>query len=341
MYMAIKAFKQFFIPHKHNDYKPHFFREVSVISIVLVAVGLFAFSASTTLYIKNTDMTATVLPAVLVDLTNNARTSNSEKPLVRNEVLDNAAKLKAENMASLGYFAHTSPTGITPWHWFNQAGYSFVYAGENLAINFTESVDVQNAWLNSPTHKANILSSKFTEIGIATFDGVYQGRPTTYVVQMFGSPAFKATQAEAKIPSVTPTPKENPKPVTPSTTLASNSSVKGEVIITEKNLETITETEEFIAVRNVDEGENVQAASAHRSSRYSTWYERFLFMTPAYTNNIYQIFVWIVLGVLLLMTIFEVSRKHKKNIIYGILLFVIMVCLIYINRAMFVTNFFT
>jgi len=339
--MVIKAFKQFFIPHKHNDYKPHFFREVSVLSIVIIAVVLLSISASTTLYIKNTNMTATVLPAVLVDLTNNARASNDKQTLTRNPVLDNAAKLKAENMASLGYFAHTSPTGVTPWYWFDKAGYAFTYAGENLAINFTESADVENAWLNSPTHKANILSSNFTEIGIATMDGIYQGSPTTYVVQMFGTPVstnksepIPVSEVKPKVAIVAPKPKPIPsESVTPSV-------VKGDSVITENNLEVITDTEEFIAVKNNTTEENVQAASAHRAPQYSSWYQKFIFMAPSYTNHIYQIFIWIVVISLLLMTIFEISRKHKKNILYGLLLIVIMVCFIYINRAMFVTSLF-
>lgn len=349
--MIIKAFKQFFIPHKHNDYKPHFFREISILSIIVVAVVLLSISAGTTVYVRNTNMTATVLPAVLVDLTNNARLSNNEQTLTRNPVLDNAAKLKAENMASLGYFAHTSPTGITPWYWFDKAGYSFTYAGENLAINFSESADVQTAWLNSPTHKANILSSNFTEIGIATMDGIYQGRPTTYVVQMFGKPTHNdsvkedtapVVKVQPKVAAEIPKPKvPSPKPFTPAVVVVTPSAVKGDSSITENNLEVITDTEEFIAVRNTDSKENVEAASAHRTPRYSSWYQKFMFMAPTYTNHIYQIFIWIVITGLLIMIGFEISRKHKKNIVYGILLFVIMICLIYINRTMFVTSLFT
>jgi hypothetical protein len=341
--MVVKAFKQFFIPHKHNDYKPHFFREVSIVSITVVALALLIVSASTTLYIKNTDMTATVLPAVLVDLTNNARTSNNEEALTRSQILDTVAKLKAEDMASFGYFAHTSPSGVTPWYWFDKAGYSFVYAGENLAIDFTESVDVENAWLNSPTHKANIMSAHFTEIGIATVDGLYQGRPTTYVVQEFGTPIV--AQKNTTPPAVEVKPKENvnpikPKPSTLPAVVALAPDVKGEATTIPKNLETITDTQEFIAVRNTATEDKVEAASAHRTTQYSTWYQKFMFMAPAYANRIYKIFIYVVLAGLLLMTIFEVSRKHKKNIIYGILLLVIMVSLIYINKSMFITSFF-
>lgn len=104
-------------------------------------------------------MMSAVLPAVLVDLANQDRLANGEGALTRSPLLDTAARLKAEDMASTQYFAYTSPTGVTPWHWFSKVGYSFTYAGENLAIDFTESADVEKAWLNSPLHRKNIMSN--------------------------------------------------------------------------------------------------------------------------------------------------------------------------------------
>ena len=289
-------------------------------------------------------MAATVLPAVLVDLTNDARVSNDKWVLTRNPILDSAAQLKAEDMAKLGYFAHTSPQGLTPWHWFGQAGYSFAYAGENLAINFNESVDVENAWLNSPSHKANILNNQFTEIGIATVDGIYQGYPTTYVVQMFGKPARVASDevAVAKSVALAPKPVKKPtetKPKAIPTTIANSSGVKGESVSIENNLEVIADTTEFIAVKNIEAKEKVEGASTSEQTRYSSWSQRFLFMTPAYTDIIYRVFIWIVLIALLIMIVFEMRHQNKKNIIYGVLLLVIMICLVYINRTMFVASF--
>jgi len=339
--MVIKAFKHFFIPHKHNDYKPHLFREASILTIAIIAIVLISISAGTIVYINKTNMTATVLPAVLVDLTNNARVSNQRLALTRNTTLDQAAQLKAEDMARLGYFAHTSPQGITPWHWFDQAGYSFTYAGENLAINFSESVDVENAWLNSPSHKANILSSQFTEIGIATIDGIYQGYPTTYVVQMFGKPAKTLiTEPQKAITTVTTVEKKAVKPTTetPVQVAVLPTEVKGETVVTEPKLETIAETEEFIAVKNNTSEEQVEGSSTSGTVHYSTWKDRLIFLTPSYTDRIYRIFIWIVLVALLLMSIFEVSRRHRKNIVYGILILVIMICLVYINKTMFVSS---
>lgn len=114
--------------------------------------------------------------------------------LKTNPVLVAAAQAKANDMAAKGYFAHVSPEGLDPWHWFKEAGYSFDYAGENLAIDFSDSADVERAWMNSMAHRENILNSRFSEIGIATAEGLYQGHATIFVVQEFGAPSSR-TQA--------------------------------------------------------------------------------------------------------------------------------------------------
>ncbi len=134
------------------------------------------------------DSLSAIYGSVLVQLTNQDRSNLNLNTLTVNSLLEKAAQMKADDMASRGYFAHNTPDGKTPWYWLNKAGYVYLYAGENLAVNFEESEDVQNAWMNSEGHRKNILDSKFKEIGIATSTGVYKGRTATFVVQMFGTP---------------------------------------------------------------------------------------------------------------------------------------------------------
>ncbi|OGG51389.1 hypothetical protein A2704_03405 [Candidatus Kaiserbacteria bacterium RIFCSPHIGHO2_01_FULL_54_36b] len=156
--------------------------------IVILIVALFCVSAIQTLVIRG-NQAASVVSAVLVDLANGDRVSNSVGGLTINPQLVAAAQAKADDMAKRGYFAHSSPEGYDSWHWFKKVGYQFSYAGENLAVDFVDSADVERAWMNSPTHRGNLLDPHFTEIGIATAEGVFEGRPTTFVVQMFGAPA--------------------------------------------------------------------------------------------------------------------------------------------------------
>ena len=134
------------------------------------------------------DSLSSIYASLLVELTNKNRVDRNISELKVNPLLESAAQMKADDMASKGYFAHNTPDGKTPWYWIEKAGYKYLYAGENLAVNFENSEDVENAWMNSEGHRLNILNPRYTEVGIATSTGTYKGRTATFVVQMFASP---------------------------------------------------------------------------------------------------------------------------------------------------------
>jgi hypothetical protein len=166
--------RKIFVPHEHNGYHPHFLRHRSIsfflLLIIVIEVGFFI----QVFYVfDSTSFLAAVLPGVITDITNEERADVGLAPLTENALLAQAAQLKAEDMASKGYFAHTSPEGLTPWHWFQVVGYSYAHAGENLAVNFFDSADVAEAWMDSPTHKANIVKANYTEIGVGVASGTY------------------------------------------------------------------------------------------------------------------------------------------------------------------------
>ncbi|HUC01966.1 MAG TPA: CAP domain-containing protein [Candidatus Paceibacterota bacterium] len=212
MKKATQAVKNSFIPHEGNGYMPHMLRPRMIafmVMVVLVAEAAFVFGAK--YVIPSSKLFGIVEANVLIDETNQSRTTNGLPELQVNPLLTAAAQDKANDMATKGYFAHTSPQGLTPWYWFEQVGYNFDYAGENLAVNFSDSQDVTDAWMNSPEHRANILSTDFTQIGIATAQGVYEGQETTFVVEEFGTPAaapvaFVNTANAATAPVVVPAP---------------------------------------------------------------------------------------------------------------------------------------
>jgi hypothetical protein len=160
--VKINWFKKYFIPHEHNGYRPHFLRTGSVVLVLALILVIEACFLLQSLYVRKTDLFASILQNVLVSETNGSRQSTNLISLKESALLDAAAKMKAEDMASKGYFAHVSPDGIDPWYWISKAGYKYSYAGENLAVNFSDSEDVIKAWLNSPTHRANILDAHFT-----------------------------------------------------------------------------------------------------------------------------------------------------------------------------------
>jgi hypothetical protein len=135
---------------------------------------------------------------MVIDITNKNRATLGEISLISDGTLSRAAQMKADDMARRGYFSHTGPGGEAPWTWFERAGYDFLYAGENLAVNFIDSEDVVSAWMKSETHKKNILNGKFREIGIGVSKGKYEGRNVLFLVQFFGTPAKAAVSSPKK-----------------------------------------------------------------------------------------------------------------------------------------------
>ena len=202
------------IPHEGNDYRPHLLqRGAMLLMLILILLSFLAANFQALLWQSSDWLVGAVLPAVVVDLTNTERMGLSLSTLVRSPVLDAAATLKAQDMAKNSYFSHDSPTGVTPWFWFKEAGYPFVHAGENLAVYFTDSSDVVEAWMNSPTHRANIVGSQYREIGVGTAKGTYNGFDTVFVVQLFGTPAIPAKPLVAIVPTVIAPVAETPLPI--------------------------------------------------------------------------------------------------------------------------------
>lgn len=169
------------------------FSRESVAAIALIMLLMQgAYLLQVHVVLQKTGFFASVLPAALTELTNTDRAAQGLPALIHDPDLDRVAQAKANDMAAKGYFAHKSPDGKTPWYWLEQEKYPYVYAGENLAVDFTDSMDVEKAWMNSPTHRENILKAQYTHIGIAVAQGTYQGKEVTFVAQFFASKRAEA-----------------------------------------------------------------------------------------------------------------------------------------------------
>lgn len=137
--------------------------------------------------------------AQIIEGTNNERAKQGLVSLTYNQQLSEAASGKAQDMFNEQYWAHTSPSGKEPWDFIKNAGYSYRVAGENLARDFDSTAPMISAWMNSPTHRANILNSRYRDIGLAVVDGRLNGVETTLVVQMFGAQATSTSDSQPSV----------------------------------------------------------------------------------------------------------------------------------------------
>ena len=299
---------------------------VALFSILIVcSFACTAFLASAGL--RSTQLAA-VVTSVLVDLTNQDRAQNQIDGLTINPLLTEAAQAKANDMATKGYFAHTSPQGLTSWYWFQQAGYSFSYAGENLAVDFTDSDTVNQAWMNSPEHRANILNSHFTDIGIAEAQGVYEGQETTFIVEMFGTPATDAAQADDDVlDEITPAVPTDMAYATTKPQAASSTDVLGTSVaptaVSAASTRTTTTHQSPIATSSTKAQTAVAFSAPPASQGTPNWLSFFVASPQQLLQTIYFALGAFLLLALIVRTRFEFRIHHMPHvaITLGLLLF--------------------
>jgi len=149
---------------------------------VYVVAGFFT-------YPHETNAIATIDAGIVLAFTNVERYYEGLPILNSNDKLTRVAYEKMKDLFARQYFEHVSPTGESVSDLAEGVKYEYIAVGENLALgDFTSSKDVVEAWMNSEGHRKNILSEKYTEIGIAAGKSEYQGRNTWIIVQSFGLP---------------------------------------------------------------------------------------------------------------------------------------------------------
>ena len=102
----------------------------------------------------------------VVRLVNLERAKVGLAALTEDAALTKTARMKSEDMRERGYFDHNSPTYGTPFQLMKSQGVSYRTAGENIAMGYATPEAVVNAWMHSPSHRANILSAAYTRIGV-------------------------------------------------------------------------------------------------------------------------------------------------------------------------------
>lgn len=127
----------------------------------------------------------------LLESTNARRSRIGVPQLQLNTELSQAAQAKAYDMAVHNYWAHTAPDGTAPWQFINNAGYNYKKAGENLAYGFDSSNSVVGGWMNSPSHRDNILDPSYQHVGFGFVDApdFDNNGSVTVVVALYAQPS--------------------------------------------------------------------------------------------------------------------------------------------------------
>ena len=198
------------VPHKGNHYRPHLVRLHGITAVLVAALFIqLGYGFFTAGRLEVLGRVSNISASELLTDTNAERAADGLENLKVNEELSQAAFLKARDMFANNYWAHTSPSGVTPWKWLGDAGYNYDVAGENLAKNYPTAKATVAAWMNSETHRANIMNDKYQDIGFAVVDGMLDGRDTTLVVAYYGTPASAAVEGTATERSVFAAPVSN------------------------------------------------------------------------------------------------------------------------------------
>ena len=306
-----RTFKKWFIPHEENNHKPHILRPRTIAVACALAIAVeFLFLSGLSLPAFRAPFLSDIVVGALTNGTNAARVADGLSSLQVNPLLTEAAQEKANDMVTNDYFAHTSPAGVTPWDWFEKVGYTFTYAGENLAVDFSDSQDVTSAWLNSPEHRANILNANFTQIGIAIATGTFEGQPSVYVAEEFGAPSASMAAATQNTPQKVVTLKPAPTVIETSGTQTSSSeqtfvAVKGASteaapVVTQGSASSAAPIGTPIP-QTVPQSNVVQQAIANPRSAINSFY----------------LFMAFLFAVALLLNIFVKVRVQHPNIILG------------------------
>lgn len=197
-----RLLKDYFLPHEGNDHRPKALRPKALTIYVGVIVALKIIVTTTLFFIYPNQATLT---SKIVDnlyrLTNETRIANGLEPLEINPELTLAAQRKVDDMIAKGYFAHITPENKYPWQFIDSSKYPFSYMGENLAMDFSSAEVVQSAFMNSPSHRSNILNPKYKDIGIALKVGKINGKETIVLAEFFGTRKAGSGLAAATTPS--------------------------------------------------------------------------------------------------------------------------------------------
>ncbi len=233
-----------FHPRRSNNHRPRILHPdlILALAVLLIVGGLGLIQLPK--YWQGWGDVLGYASSITIDQTlaqTNAKRAEVGLPALRlNSDLSSAALAKGQDMLNQQYWSHRSPSGLQPWDFMKSAGYRFSVAGENLARDFSTTDEMMQAWMRSPTHQANIVHPRYTEIGLAVIDGKLDGVETTLVVQMFGRPVSgqaqittqgqQTTTIDTSDTSVSEVETNNQLAIIPTVSVSADSTVTGSTL---------------------------------------------------------------------------------------------------------------
>lgn len=180
--------------HKHTkEYLKHYYPYIplflSIAALLLVLINPMRMHNRNVLA-----AVSNISSSALLEKTNKERVNNNLNRLQISTLLERAAQTKADDMKKRNYWAHQTPDGKDPWIFIAATGYNYAKAGENLAYGFNDSETIVEGWLNSPSHRKNMLDRNFSEVGfgITSSPNFNNDGPAVIVVAMYGLPTNQA-----------------------------------------------------------------------------------------------------------------------------------------------------
>lgn len=214
-------------------------------------------------------------------------------------------------MATKEYFAHISPAGINPWYWIKESQYQYRAAGENLAIGFPTARETVLAWLDSPSHRDNLLNNQYIDIGVAVKAVEINGDNGILVVQMFGLPVQTVSSV------VKPAPIKNPVPIQVAVISPSVSPI----------ISPVTQTKgESVTVQYVSTNENLPPVEKPLAIKYDD--RKNAKIVSEVFNNAFSVYALAIAFLsILALALFERNRSMALKMSLNIALFIISIAI--------------
>ncbi len=149
---------------------------VSIVALILFSIFVVISNAKAAL-------ASEISEDNILKLINKERIYRGIPSLEANDLLNEASYNKSTDMITRNYFEHFA-FGLSPWDFISDAGYEYLYAGENLAMDFDTSEGMIKSWMQSDTHRGNILNPDFDETGVGVVKGEFTEDNKTHETYM-------------------------------------------------------------------------------------------------------------------------------------------------------------